>query len=135
MQRSISISTDVFAAIWANRQNEEDTEDAILRRVLECPASSKAAANTSNNPSGGVNDSRNGVRFPEGFEAIRSYKGREYKATASNGSWLRQDTGERFPSLNQLNSTIAYGNENIWNGNWKYRSDSGKLVSISTLRT
>ena len=32
--RSINISTDVFAKIWSLRQNAEDTEDAILRRIL-----------------------------------------------------------------------------------------------------
>jgi len=135
MQKSISISTDVFAAIWANRQGGEDSEDAILRRVLKCPYPSKSSSTAGSAPQGGVNDSRNGVQFPEGFEAIRAYKGVEYKATATNGIWLRQDTGDRFSTLNQLNGTIADGNENIWNGNWKYRSDSGKLISINTLRT
>ncbi len=134
MQRSISVSTDVFAAIWASRQGSENTEDSILRRVLGCPAGEVEEAVMPIASNGGVYDSRNNVRFDEGFEAVRSYKGREFKAIATNGSWQRHDTGERFPTLNQLNRTIADGNENIWNGNWKYRSANGKLVSINTLR-
>lgn len=131
MNRSISISTDVFAAIWASRKDGESTEDSILRRLLGC---SREAPSTPAATNGGVYDSRNNVRFDEGFEAVRSYKGREFRAIATNGNWLRQDTGEKFATLNQLNTTIADGNENIWNGNWKYRSDNGKLISINTLR-
>lgn len=132
MNRSISISTDVFAAIWASRKDGESTEDSILRRLLGCP---REAPSTPAATNGGVCDSRNNVRFDEGFVAVRSYKGREFKAIATNGKWLRQDTGEKFATLNQLNTTIADGNENIWNGNWKYRSNNGKLISINTLRT
>lgn len=36
MNRTIPVSTDVFAAIWSHRQEGEETEDAILRRILEC---------------------------------------------------------------------------------------------------
>jgi hypothetical protein len=132
MNRSIRISTDVFAAIWANRKDGESTEDSILRRLLNCP---REASSIPAITSGGVYDSRNNVRFDEGFEAVRSYKGQEFKAIATNGNWLRQDTGEQFATLNQLNTTITDGNENIWNGNWKYRSNNGKLISINTLRT
>jgi len=32
--RTIEISTDVFSAIWKNRLGGEETEDAILRRLL-----------------------------------------------------------------------------------------------------
>jgi predicted CopG family antitoxin len=33
--RSIEISTEVFALIWAARQDGEETEDQILRRILQ----------------------------------------------------------------------------------------------------
>ena len=77
---------------------------------------------------------RNGVRFPRGFTAIRKYKHKEYKAIAEGGAWVREDTGQQFPTLNQLNASIADGNENVWNGNWKYRNDNGALRSINELR-
>ena len=47
---------------------------------------------------------------------------------------VREDTGERFPTLNRLNESIASGNENVWNGNWKYRTPEGSFRYIDTLR-
>lgn len=133
MSRTITISTDVFAAIWAQRKTGEETEETILRRLLNCAPGAKK---TEDQPvvSGGVLDSRNGVHFPEGFEVVRNYKHRKYRARATNGAWLREDNGKRYPTLNQLNESIAAGNENIWNGNWKYREADGTLRSIDTLR-
>jgi len=134
MSRNISISTAVFAAIWAQRQEGEETEDAILRRVLGCSAAAKSNSEELTSPGGGVHDIRNDVHFPEGFRAIRSYKRKEYVALAKAGAWVREDTGARYPTLNQLNESIAAGNENIWNGNWKYRGSDGGLRSINELR-
>ena len=135
MSRTITVSTDVFAAIWAKRQDGEETEDAILRRVFGCSgdAPSESVTRTTNGV-GGVHDSRNGVHFPRGFEVFRGYKRREYHAVAQDGAWLRKDTGDLYPTLNQLNSSIAAGVENIWNGNWKYRTDDGSTRSINDLR-
>lgn len=131
MQRTIHISTDIFAAIWANRLPGEETESAILARLLECPI---GETNTPSTHEGGIKDSRNNVHFPEGFEALRTYKNKEYRATVQKGGWVREDTGKRYATLNQLNETIAAGNENIWNGNWKYRKPDGKHISINALR-
>jgi hypothetical protein len=132
MNKTLTVSTDVFAAIWANRQSGEETEDAILRRLLGCEGVSRVNASTTSD--GGVYDGRNDVHFPEGFEAFRNYKRKEYKAIASSGAWVRDDTGERYPTLNQLNESIVSGNENVWNGNWKYRTPEGSFRSIDTLR-
>ncbi len=135
MSRSITVPTDVFAAIWANRQEGEENEGAILRRLLECAEGEKTdEASTPSTNNGGVRDSRNGVHFPRGFITFRTYKRREYEAIAQDGTWLRKDTGELYPTLNQLNASIAAGVENIWNGNWKYRADNGKIRSINDLR-
>lgn len=135
MNKTLTVSTDVFAAIWANRQSGEETEDAILRRLLGCgPVSWTNGADTAGSGAGGVYDSRNDVHFPEGFEVFRNYKRKEYKAIARSGVWVREDTGERYPTLNQLNESIVSGNENVWNGNWKYRTPEGSYKSIDTLR-
>ncbi|MBG0811868.1 hypothetical protein IY145_21190 [Methylosinus sp. H3A] len=135
MSRSVNISTEVFAAIWANRAAGEETEDAILRRLLGCELSSKETQNLTESPSGGgVHDDRNGVNFPEGFEIFRFYKRREYVAQSHGGAWIRKDNGKRFPTLNQLNSSIAAGVENVWNGNWKFRATDGSVKSIAELR-
>jgi hypothetical protein len=135
MLRAINVPTDVFAAIWARRQNGEDDEGAILRRILGCRPI-MAADETEPFPgnAGGVYDGRNGVHFPRGFVAFRTYKHKHYEAVAQDGAWLRKDNGERYATLNQVNASIAAGAENIWNGNWKYRSEDGTVRSIDSLR-
>ena len=106
MSRTITLSTTVFAAIWANRRGGEETEDAILRRLLDCGGGAQANG-VHGEREGGVYDARNDVHFPEGFEIFRNYKRREYKATTRRGVWVREDTGERFSTLNRLNESIA----------------------------
>lgn len=131
MNRSIQVSTEVFAAIWAQREEGEETEDSVLRRIL----SAKAAAPASVAVGSGVYDFRNDISFTEGFEIFRTYKGQKYSATARGGVWLRADNGVGYATLNQLNRSIAAGSENVWNGNWKYRKASGGIASIADLRT
>ncbi len=133
MSRTITLSTAVFAAIWAKRKEGEETEDAILRRLLECGGGGRATE-LRDTREGGFYDARNGVHFPEGFEVFRNYKRREYKAIARGGMWVREDTAERFSSLNRLNESIALGNENVWSGNWKYRTADGSFRPIAILR-
>lgn len=137
--RSIQINTDVFAAIWAARIDGEETEDQILRRLLECGGQGaegqvKPAEINHSSSSFGFFDARNGVEFYEGFKIFRRYKGDEFSATATQGSWVREDNGKSYPSLNQLNQSIVEGQENVWNGNWFYRLN-GREVSIASLRS
>ena len=84
-------------------------EDAILRRLLGCGDEAQANG-THDARDGGVYDSRNGV-------------------------WVREDTGDWFSTLNQLNESIISGNENVWNENWKYRTPEGPYRSIDALRS
>jgi hypothetical protein len=133
MSRTISISTEVFAAIWARRQPGQETEDAILRGVFGCDEAEAPLA-VAVPATGGVHDMRNDVRFSEGFEILRTYKRREYSAKATAGVWVRSDNGKSYATLNQLNASIAAGAENVWNGNWKYRGPNGELRSIGELR-
>ncbi len=135
MNRTITVSTDVFAAIWATRQEGEDSEDDILRRILGIESSEKdTQTRQALQGSGGCHDRRNNVHFPQGFEIFRTYKHKEYRAIAQDGNWLRLDTGDLFPTLNQLNTSIAAGTENVWNGNWKFKDEGGTIHSIDKLR-
>ena len=137
MQKTIGISTDVFAAIWANRSEGEDSEDAILRRLLDCsrkPNPIKQKRKSSWDEIGFV-DKRNGIKFPRGFTIFRRYKGRDYEAAALDNTWLRSDTNERFGSLNQLNESIVDGTQSVWDkGGWKYRTEEGEIKPISNIR-
>jgi hypothetical protein len=80
-----------------------------------------------------VYDGRSGVSFPENFRIFRTYKGRKYSAIALNHMWLRPDTGDTYYSLNQLNTSIVGGSENVWNA-WKYQDDDGTTKVINALR-
>ncbi|MHA6345372.1 hypothetical protein [Roseivivax sp. CAU 1761] len=137
MNRTIPVSTDVFAAIWSHRQEGEETEDAILRRILECqpaPDTGTQAHTQTNDISEGFIDRRNNVTFPPGFTIFRTYKRKQFSAVAENGLWRRTDTGQTYDTLNRLNASIAAGNENVWNGNWKFQDSDGTIKSIAALR-
>ncbi|SEN21283.1 hypothetical protein SAMN04488003_11150 [Loktanella fryxellensis] len=133
MSRTIAISTSVFAVIWAQRLPGEETEDAILSRLLKCDPQ-EAPHEAKEDSGAGLRDGRSGVHFTEGFEIQRTYKGKQYKATVAEGDWKRSDNGQRFPTINQLNRSIVEGNENVWNGNWKYLAQDGTARSIAELR-
>ena len=127
------MSTSVYALIWANREKGEETEDAILGRLLG--ARPEPAASAAPVAGGGVIDGRSGVHFPEGFRIFRRYKGGDFAAVATAGQWRREDTGKLYPTLNQLNGSIAAGAENVWNGNWKFQDTDSLIKPIGALRT
>ena len=133
MNRTISTSTEVFAAIWAQRKEGEETEDDILRRILRCPPSKPPDDKGSNASAGGLYDSRNDVHIPEGFEIFRVYRGTEFRAVVRNGKWMNQNNGKSFPTLNQLNQSLPVGSENAWRV-WKYKTPTGQVRLITTLR-
>jgi len=138
MTRTIEISTSVFAAIWAARKDGEESENDILNRLLNCRQDNTfqffEVSPENNLEPTGYYDSRNDVRFPEGFIAIRQYKGTLYGAKATKGQWLRSDNREYYPSLNKLNESITAGPENIWNGSWQYIDSDDVQKSIEHLR-
>ena len=137
MQRTISVSTDVYAAIWGARRPGEHSENDTLTRILNVGHEGPPqGATTLPGPAGaGFKDARNGVHFPEGFRIYRDYKRRRYEAVASAGRWQRVDSGDSYGSLNQLNGSIADGAENVWNGSWRYSDAEGNERPISSLRT
>jgi hypothetical protein len=100
--RSINVSTEVFAAIWAARQPGEETEDDILRRVLDTKTPILKPKRVTIVDRSGFHDRRYDVHFSEGFEIFRTYLGKDYRARATNGTWLLLDDGRRYGSLNEL---------------------------------
>lgn len=139
--RTIQVSTDVYAKIWASRRDGEESEDAILRRHFGCeprPFDSataapelKAAPSVASN--GGVYAANVDVRFPEGFEIFRNYKGKAYKARATGGRWLLLNNNQTYPSLHKLSWAIVERHENSWT-NWKYKRSDGQTPFIDDLR-
>lgn len=129
--RTISVSTEVFAAIWASRRDGEDTEDAVLRRVLSVPAApTKLASGRDMVAATGFVDPRFNVVIPPGFEVFRTYRGREYRAQAIGGFWIWNRTG--YGSLNELSKAIGAGVENAWES-W-FWMDGNRRRRASELR-
>ena len=126
MQKTIGVSTAVFAAIWASRKEGEDTEDAILFRLLGCKTHNTNTATSGPNGRMGIVEKRKEKEFPYGFKIFRTYKSREYEAFADGGFWRRVDTNKGYPTLNQLNSSIIDGVESAWDS-WKYRTPGGEI--------
>jgi hypothetical protein len=128
--RTIQVSHDVFAAIWKLQQPGETSEDMILARHLNVPT---AKALSTEGPTG-FRDARYGVEVPEGFKIFRTYRGTDYRAKANAGRWLLMNTGNTYPSLNELSRAIGANNENAW-VNWFCPDPKNpKGVAIGTLR-
>ena len=140
-----NVSAEVFSKLWALRRDAEQTEDQILRRLLDCPPEAAAGGALANglaqgpdNISGGdFIDATYGVRFAEGFEIFRTYKGRPYTASVVRGRWLLDDDGDGntgpYDSLNQLSQAVIDGNENAWIF-WFTRRPDGTEKRIAELR-
>jgi hypothetical protein len=138
--RTIQVSTDAFAAIWADRRVGENSEDAIIRRKFNVEAAptevqheAPSSTDRRTSPSGiGYYDRRFGVQFAEGFEIFRHYKGTDYSAKPTSGYWLLMNTGDLYPTLNRLSKAIG-AQEDAWHG-WRYRDGDGKVHPIRELR-
>jgi len=130
---NLNLSAAVFAEIWARRAAGEETEDRILRRILGMPAEAPATPPSASASPDGFVDATYGVRFAEGFEISRLYKGRSYAARVRDGRWLLDADGRAYDSLNQLSQAVIDGNENAWMF-WFYRTASGERRRIAGLR-
>lgn len=126
--RQITVSLDVFAAIWGARQPEERDEDSILRRLLgvvkaETPLRPKLPV--------GFSDPAHGVVMPEGLQLHRTHKRTHYVAVASGGFLCMR--GMMYPSLNQLSRAVTSVPENAW-VSWNFTDEHGKWRRIDELR-
>ena len=147
----LDVSADVFSKIWALREEGEETEDHILRRLLDCPKAPDVAVpgagdadvpgavpgtlpppGTEKDAAGFV-DATYGLHFPEGFRISRVYKGRPYAARVHRGRWLLDSDGRTYDSFNRLSQAVIDGNENAWMF-WRFPGPGGRLVKIAELR-
>lgn len=129
--RAINVSTDVYAAIWAARDSGEESEDAILRKILGVQVSEPSSQRSVG--AIGFADARFDIVLPEGFEIFRTYKGNDYRARASAGKWVLLNDGKPYPSLNQLSRATSGNIENAWR-NWYFMARDGKRYLIERLR-
>jgi hypothetical protein len=127
--RIIEVTPEVFAAIWRNQMPGEVDENQILARVLKAAGVPPGAKDEEI----GIEYPRYGVSLRAGFEIYRVYLGKRYVAHARGGYWVRQDTGDRVPSLNELSKAIGTKTENAWE-NWLFKDEHGREHTLSTLR-
>ena len=144
-----NVSAAVFSRLWALRRDAEQTEDQILRRLLDCPPAATASDGLAPVSVGGPDqgqrgvsggdfiDATYGIRFAEGDEIFRTYKGRPYSARVVHGRWLLEGNAGPHPhfydSLNQLSQAVIDGNENAWMF-WFYQGPDGGRRRIAELR-
>lgn len=132
--REITISTEVFARIWSLREEGEESEEDILRRILWADWSPGRLDNpTPPPPSGGLRDQRFRVTFPEGFQIERTYLGKKYRASVDGGQWVIEGLRGRFSKLNELSRAIGTKTENAW-VNWFFTDNNGERRPVSDLR-
>lgn len=129
--RSIAVSTDTYSKIWALRQEGEENEDDILRRVLiAIPEHMDSTVSVSGF---GFSDARHNVHFPENFKIKRRYLGSEFEAIATSGQWRLLKDGQLYGSLNELSKAIGAKTENAWL-NWNFADENGKIRKVGDLR-
>jgi len=138
--RSISISIETFAAIWADRQPSENCEDEIIARKFGLPIQAgRTRDRGAPDNHFGWNDLQYDVQLPHGFTIFRNFgkRGRKknrYEAVAEGGRLRRVDTGEKYSTLNSLTSSIVTSPVNAWEDFWKYYDDNGKVRPLGDLR-
>lgn len=132
--KAITISSDVFAAIWKAHKEGDQTEDAILRRIFKLPPAPLETALEAPRRINGFFDERSGVHFPEGTQIFRVYKGLRREAWATGNRWLVRGTGKTYHSLHKLSQSINdNGNENAWR-HWKFIGNDHQEHLIDELR-
>jgi hypothetical protein len=132
--RMISISTSVFARIWACRQAGEESENEILDRIIpgesdELEPEGSPVGSPSNS---GHTERRYGVHFPGGFGISRVYLGQKYDANAVSAGWILANDGQTYSTLNELSKAIGAKVENAWM-NWFY-VDGEQRKPVAALR-
>lgn len=127
--RDIRVSVEVFAKIWALRENGESDEDQILTRVLGVKATG-----SSESPISAAKEQGAGPTFPEGFRIYRNYSGALYQAVRKGSGWYFSHDQKIYSSINQMSRAIGIKNENVWT-NWEFKDESGGFKKIEALRS
>ena len=132
--RTIQVSTGVFGRIWAARREGEESEDAILNRLLGGePAEAAVPSSPNSSDVDGHRERSYGVQFPGGFQIFRTYLGQSYRAKAVSLGWVLENNGQAYPTLNELSKAIGVKVENAW-AHWFFRTPEGERKAVAALR-
>ena len=124
--RTIEVSVEVFARIWALREDGENSENEILRRILLADRPGVELPKVEESPS-------TGEAFPQAFRIYRHYKGRTYEASRRGAGWYFTADGKLYQTINRISGALGIKNENVW-ANWEYKDEKGRFQKIGQLR-
>lgn len=130
MQIEVSFST--FKALTALREDENDSVDDVIIRLLHRPMeASKPPANILQMLADGL--FIGGVLFPNGTQFRARYKGRQFAASIIDGVWTDAD-GTPRNSPSEAASAISNTNVNGWRF-WEARfPNSNEWILLDRLR-
>ena len=104
--RNISVSTEVFAAIWAHRKpgRRDRRRHPRTHPARACSAfhSSRMSAVEAEQHSGEMWIEEYDLRLPAGFQIFRTYKEKFYTATVENGRWHLHNDEQVLPVPEQI---------------------------------
>ena len=134
--RNISVSAEVFAAIWAQRKHGEASEDAILGRILlglNDSRSSRSLAPKKNAAPAkcGSKNTTCACRQASGYSGPTEENSTRRPSTTATG-FCRTTAGPTSPCTDCSWAVVRRG-ENAWKY-WNYSDEKGRISSISRLR-
>jgi hypothetical protein len=140
----IEIDFEVFKALTANLQDERDTYNEAIRRLLNLPASDLDVDPISFEPAGiagqggGLLGTSSGVWysnvfFPEGTLFRATYKGQTYYAGIRGGAWMDAN-GTSRTSPSHAASVISGTNVNGWRFWFAKRPNDIDWLRLDSLR-
>lgn len=124
----IEIDFEVFKELTARREAENDSYNAVIRRLLGLVDEDEFEPLLSG---GGV--WFNGVHFPEGTQFRATYKGRTYHASIASGRWTDAD-GNIRTSPSEAAARITSTNINGWRFWHALLPNSSQWVRLDGLR-
>ena len=120
----IEIDFEVFKQLTARLENEQDTYNEVVRRLLSLPAT-EVDARLGEIDAPGLPDVINGlggqlggvwfsnVFFPDGTQFRATYKGRTFRGWIKNSQWI-DELGRIRTSPSDAASAISNTNVNGW---------------------
>ena len=105
---TIDVDFEVFKALTALREAENDTYNAVLRRLLHLPPVQGHVSEA-----GSLGCLYKGVWFPEGTLFRVTYKGRTFEASIRNGIWT-DSGGIQYSSPSKAAFAVTGSNVNGW---------------------
>lgn len=136
--RSIEIGLEVHKAIEAERRALDESEDAILHRLLDLAPPEPAKFEPHPEPRTLRAWEKDGVVLHEGTKLRLSYSGQRLEGEIREGVWVVNGNSYQSPSMAMVNNVVTRSgrrtNINGWN-HWQVRRPGDQqYLPLSLLR-